>query len=49
MGTNLGVIFSVASVQRDRLEIEAAVQVDSGNDVLQRRNDAFDSSDVLLL
>ncbi len=47
--TNLGIVFSIPSVQSDRLQVEAAVEVDRRDDVLEGRHDAFDSSDMLLL
>lgn len=47
--TNLGIVFSVPRVQRDGLEVEAAVQVDRCDDVLEGGDDPLDSGDVLLL
>ena len=46
--TNLGIVFSIPGVKGDRLQVEAAVEVDRRDDVLEGRHNAFDSSDVLL-
>lgn len=46
--TNLGIIFNIPCMQRDGLEVKSAVEVDGGNDILERRDDTLDSGDVLL-
>jgi len=47
--TNLGIIFSVACVQRNGFQVQTAIQVDRGNYVLKGRDDALDSGNMLLL
>lgn len=47
--TNLGIILCIPGVKCDRLQVEPAVEVDGGYDVLEGRNNALDGSDVLLL
>ena len=47
--TNLGVVLGVPRVERDRLQVQAAVKVDRRDDVLERGDDAIDGGDVLLL
>ena len=47
--TDLGVVLGVARVQRDRLEVQPAVQVDRRDDVLECWDDTVDRGDVLLL
>jgi len=47
--TNLGVVFRIPCVQCDCLQVESAIQVHSGDDVLEGRNDTLHSGDVLLL
>ena len=46
--TNLGIIFCVAGVEGDSLVVEPAVEVDGGDNVLERGHDALDGGDVLL-
>lgn len=47
--TNLGVIFCIPCVQRNCLKVETAIEIDSRNNILQSWDNAFDSSDMLLL
>lgn len=47
--TNLGVVFSIPRMQRNRLQVEPTVEVDRSDDVLEGGDDPLDSGDVLLL
>lgn len=47
--TNLGIILRIPGVQRNGLQVEPAVKIHGGDDVLEGGYDAFDSSDMLLL
>lgn len=46
--TNLGVILRISRMQRDRLEVKPAIQVDRRDNVLKRRDNAFYCCNVLL-
>jgi hypothetical protein len=48
-GTNLGIVLCIPRVEGDSFEVEAAVEVDGGYDVLEGGHDALDGGDVLLL
>jgi hypothetical protein len=48
-GTNLWVVFRIPGVQRYGLQVESAIQIHSGDDVLEGWHDALYGGDVLLL
>ena len=48
-GTNLRVVLGIPGVERDRLKVQPAVEVDGRDDVLEGGDDALDGGDVLLL
>jgi hypothetical protein len=45
----LRVIISITGVQGDGLQVQSAVNVDCGNDILELRCDAFDRGNMMLL
>ena len=47
--TNLRVILRVAGMESNGFEVQTAVQIDRGHNVLKSRDNSLDSSDVLLL
>ena len=48
-GTNLGVVFRVPGMQRYSLQVESAIQIHRGDNVLKSWDDALYGGNVLLL
>lgn len=46
--TNLEIIFCIQGIQGNGLQVEATIEVDSGNNVSEARNYTFDNGYVLL-
>jgi len=48
-GESLWIVLGIVSMQRERLQIQMAIEIDCVDDVLKGRNDALNSSDMFSL